>query len=118
MSTANAPAGPLTTHVLDVSRGRPAQGVPVRLDRQENGAWKALSEGKTDADGRCPGLLAPGALSLGAYRLAFDTRAYFEAQGQRGFYPFVEIVFEVGDDRHHHVPLLLSPFGYSTYRGS
>ena len=110
--------GPLTTHVLDVARGLPAQGVPVRLDRQDKGAWKPLAEGATNADGRCPNLLKDGDLVPGVYRLAFDTGAYFGAQGQRGFYPYVEVVFEVTDARHHHVPLLLSPFGYSTYRGS
>jgi 5-hydroxyisourate hydrolase len=114
-------SSPLTTHVLDVSRGLPAQGVPVRLDRRETsgqGEWTVLAEGATNADGRCADLLNAGALTRGVYRLAFDTRAYFEAQGQKGFYPVVEIVFDVSDERHHHVPLLLSPFGYSTYRGS
>jgi 5-hydroxyisourate hydrolase len=109
---------PLTTHVLDVAKGLPAAGVPVRLDRQDAGAWKPLAEGVTNADGRCPDLLKEGALPKGVYRLSFDTRAYWQAQGQRGFYPFVDVVFEVSDARHHHVPLLLSPFGYSTYRGS
>lgn len=109
---------PLTTHVLDVMRGLPASGVPVRLDRQDKGAWKVLAEGATNADGRCPDLLKDSQLPAGVYRLAFDTGSYFAAQGQRGFYPYVEVVFEVCDTRHHHVPLLLSPFGYSTYRGS
>ena len=109
---------PLTTHILDTSLGAPAASVPLRLARQEKGAWKELAQGRTDADGRCPNLLKPGALTAGTYRLTFDTKAYFDAQNQRGFYPYVEIVFEVIDERHHHVPLLLSPFGYSTYRGS
>ena len=105
----------ITTHVLDTARGRPAAGVPVRLERE--GAL--LGSGTTDADGRLRDLLPPGApLTTGVYRLVFDTGAYFRAQGTEAFYPHVAIDFEVRDGGHHHVPLLLSPFGYSTYRGS
>jgi 5-hydroxyisourate hydrolase len=111
-------ASPLTTHVLDVARGVPAAGLRVRLEKQIIGAWKPLAEGQTNADGRCADLLKPSQLPPGVYRLSFDTGGYFAATGQKGFYPFVEVVFEVSDARHHHVPLLLSPFGYSTYRGS
>jgi 5-hydroxyisourate hydrolase len=111
----------ITTHVLDTSRGRPAAGVPILLEAQEaGGGWRALGRGATDADGRLRELLPPGhALGAGAYRLTFDTASYFAAQGAQTFYPSVVIVFVVRDAaEHHHVPLLLSPFGYSTYRGS
>lgn len=111
---------PITTHVLDVSRGRPASGVPVALAfRQANGRWKILARRTTDQDGRVPGLLPKGSkLVMGFYRLIFNTAAYFRSTGAKGFYPEVSVLFHVRDSRHHHVPLLLSPFGYSTYRGS
>jgi 5-hydroxyisourate hydrolase len=105
----------ISTHVLDTSRGRPATGVPVTLEVRSGGdEWRALGRGRTDADG-----LVDGELTAGTYRLTFDTAAYFDACGVEGFYPLAQIVFEVRDpSQHHHVPLLLSPFGYSTYRGS
>ena len=109
---------PLTTHVLDTVRGLPAEGIPVIVSRQERDDWRRLAEGLTNKDGRCADLLKQGGLAPGLYRLRFETAHYFAAQKFRGFYPYVDIVFEVMDDRHHHVPLLLSPFGYSTYRGS
>jgi len=110
----------LTTHVLDVSRGRPAAGVPVVLEAEEAGTgWKELKRGKTDKDGRLRDLLAPGLLVQGTYRLTFDTHAYFAALKIEALYPQVTIVFSVRDaNEHYHIPLLLSPFGYSTYRGS
>lgn len=94
--------------------GRPAAGVPVALHR-EDGA--RVGSGITDADGRVKDLVS-GPLSPGVYRLRFDTGAYFEASSRAAFYPEVTVVFRVVDASHHHVPLLLSPFGYSTYRGS
>ena len=111
----------ITTHVLDTSRGRPASGVPVRLEIQtETGDWQTLGGGATDADGRCKNLLPSGvALAAATYRLTFETAIYFDAHGATGFYPQVSVVFVVRDaTQHHHVPLLLNPFGYSTYRGS
>lgn len=109
----------ISTHVLDISRGRPAEGVPIRLEKQDGGAWKEIGAGKTNADGRLPGLLADGALEAATYRITFDTGAYFAAQKTEGFYPEAAIVFVVRDaNAHYHVPLLLSPYGYSTYRGS
>ena len=111
----------ITTHILDTSRGQPAGGVPVRLELETaDGSWKQIGKGSTDADGRAKDLLTPGfALRSGVYRLVFDTEYYFAAQKIEGFYREVSIVFTIRDPTHHyHVPLLLSPFGYSTYRGS
>jgi 5-hydroxyisourate hydrolase len=111
---------PITTHVLDTTRGAPAVGVPITLERRgEGGAYTLLGRGVTDADGRLRTLLDAGALTVGVYRITFDTGAYFASIGTRGFYPEASIVFEVlGATEHYHVPLLLNPFGYSTYRGS
>jgi 5-hydroxyisourate hydrolase len=111
----------ISTHVLDTAQGKPAAGVAVRLERQAApGKWVQVSSGHTDKDGRCPQLLPDGlAFSGGEYRLTFETAAYFQAQGVQGLYPFVEITFEVRDrEAHFHIPLLLSPNGYTTYRGS
>jgi 5-hydroxyisourate hydrolase len=107
----------LTTHVLDTALGRPAAGVPLLLAKSSGGGWTTVGRGITDSDGRCKSLLK-GALKKGTYRLTFGTSAYFRKTRQKGFYPSVSIVFVVKDTRHHHVPLLLSPWGYSTYRGS
>jgi 5-hydroxyisourate hydrolase len=111
----------ITTHVLDTSTGRPAARVPILLE-QRLGAneWRMIGRGETDADGRARDLMPAGvSIGPGPYRLTFDTRTYFEAQNSNAFYPEVIIVFEVAPgEAHYHVPLLLSPFGYSTYRGS
>ncbi len=110
----------ITTHVLDISLGRPAVAVPVVLEVEEVGTgWKQLGRGQTDKDGRLRDLLAPGSLVEGTYRLTFDTHAYFTDRKAKALYPLVSVVFSVRDAaEHHHIPLLLSPFGYSTYRGS
>jgi 5-hydroxyisourate hydrolase len=110
----------LTTHVLDTSAGRPAPGVAILLEISEAGAFRVLSRGQTDADGRCGDLLpASTHLAAGIYRLSFDSGAYFAARGVETFYPRVQLLFEVrAPSEHHHVPLLLSPYGYTTYRGS
>ena len=110
----------ITTHVLDISIGRPAAGVPVILEMEKaGGGWKELGRGVTDADGRLGDLMAPGSLKEGTYRLTFDTRAYFGGRKMETLYPRVSIVFEVRrSSEHYHIPLLLSPYGYSTYRGS
>jgi 5-hydroxyisourate hydrolase len=104
----------ITTHVLDTANGRPAAGVPITLERRNGDAWTHLGSGITDADGRLRTLTGPD-IDVGTYRITFDTRAYFPD----GFFPETSIVFDVRDAaQHYHVPLLLSPFGYSTYRGS
>ena len=108
----------ITTHVLDTARGLPAVGVPITLQVRVGDEWKTIGRGKTDADGRAREL-GHGDIEVGSYRLIFDTAAYFEATDVEGFFPVVQIEFDVRDaGRTHHVPLLLSPFGYSTYRGS
>ncbi|MGH9900256.1 MAG: hydroxyisourate hydrolase [Pyrinomonadaceae bacterium] len=111
----------ITTHVLDTSQGRPAGGVGVVLEiRIAPRDWKMLGRGTTDADGRLRTLLPPdSSLEAATYRLTFDTAGYFSAQGVEGFYPEVTVTFDVRDaGGHYHVPVLLSPYGYSTYRGS
>jgi 5-hydroxyisourate hydrolase len=109
----------VSTHVLDIHRGRPADGVPVTLERKDGASYAVLKQGRTDADGRIKELVPEGQLAAGTYRITFDTGAYFAAQGIEGFYPEAAIVFEVRDAAaHYHVPLLLSAHGYSTYRGS
>jgi 5-hydroxyisourate hydrolase len=110
----------LTTHVLDLRLGRPAAGVAVRLERMDaGGGWHELASSATNDDGRVQDLLAVGQLKAGVHRLTFDVGAYFTAQNVEYFYPQVSVEFVVSDStRHYHVPLLLSPFGYSTYRGS
>jgi 5-hydroxyisourate hydrolase len=110
----------ITTHVLDLSTGHPAAGIDVLLEFESADRWMRVGHGSTDADGRLRTLMPPGALlEPGAYRLTFHTKPYFEKAGARTFFPHVVIVFEaVSGEPHYHVPLLLSPFGYSTYRGS
>jgi 5-hydroxyisourate hydrolase len=109
----------ITTHILDVSQGRPASGINVVLEFQAD-EWQVLGTGITDADGRVKTLLTPDhPLQAGHYRLTFATSAYFAAQNIASFYPEVSVTFFIQDaTQHYHVPLLLSPFGYSTYRGS
>jgi 5-hydroxyisourate hydrolase len=111
----------VTTHVLDLAAGRPAAGVAVALEaRGADGGWARLGQGATDSDGRLAGLLPAGwRLEAGVHRLVFDTGAWFAGNGLTGLYPEVSVVFEVSDPSgHYHIPLLLSPYGYSTYRGS
>ncbi|XP_063415052.1 5-hydroxyisourate hydrolase-like isoform X2 [Mytilus trossulus] len=110
---------PLTTHILDTARGKPAGTVPMVLSIQEqNGDWKQLETGTTSIDGR-GGFLTQSTFHPAVYKLYFDTGAYFKKNNLKGFYPYVEVVFQIEDEKqHYHVPLLLSPYGYSTYRGS
>ncbi len=111
----------ITTHILDTSRGKPASDVAVVLEvRSAEHGWQVLGRGLTDADGRLKNLLAPDlVLNKGIYRLTFETASYFASQKVSGFYPEIIVVFHISNaTEHYHVPLLLNPFGYSTYRGS
>ena len=106
----------ISTHVLDTMRGTPAAGLAVRLDRREpDGDWKEVGDAVTDADGRVRSLTDDD-LEGGDYRLEFDTRPYFERSGLSAFYPSISVVFSF-EGGHLHVPLLLSAYGYSTYKG-
>jgi 5-hydroxyisourate hydrolase len=108
----------ISTHILDTTRGRPAQGVSVQLEQQQGTAWKTVAQGMTDDDGRVKPLLdkIPGE---GTYRISFEVAPYFARLGVSAFYPSIAIAFSVtAANEHYHVPLLLNPFGYSTYRGS
>jgi 5-hydroxyisourate hydrolase len=110
----------ISTHVLDTALGKPAAEVPVLLEYWQPGiGWKILGRASTDADGRCRDLTREHALSEGLHRLTFDAGAYFKLREAETFFPEVVVVFDVRDaNAHHHVPLLLSPYGYSTYRGT
>ncbi len=114
----------LSTHVLDIARGRPAEGVPVRLERRTGGdrtggGWTELAGTRTDADGRAELGGRDDSLAAGVYRITFATGAYHQRHGIDGFYPEASVVFRLTEpDEHYHVPLLLAPWGYSTYRGS
>lgn len=110
----------LSTHILDTSIGLPAPNVRVTCCRKEGGQWLQVGEGTTDADGRVKGLHGDQMMTPGShYQLTFFTSPYFEARDVTTFYPEVNVQFVVGSDKsHYHVPLLLNPFGYSTYRGS
>ena len=104
----------ITTHVLDTTSGQPAQGVLVRL---ESGG-RIIGDGVTDHDGRCR-TLGPADVPAGVYRLVFDTDTYFARVGLDAFFPEVTVTFRIADtDRHYHVPVLLSPFSFTSYRGS
>jgi 5-hydroxyisourate hydrolase len=110
----------ISTHVLDTSIGQPAAAVAVQLLRQQGSSWIEMFRGETDAGGRVPALLPEGtSAGAGAYRLTFDVGGYFHRKGTASFYTTIAIDFTIqGGDAHYHVPLLVSPFGYSTYRGS
>ena len=111
----------ISTHVLDLVHGRPATDVAVRLEKRDDaGDWRLLASAHTDHEGRCPQLLPEGAdLVAGTYRLVFETGSYFAMQKMVALYPVVEITFQAQqDESHFHIPLLLSPNGYTTYRGT
>jgi len=110
----------ITTHILDTSIGKPAKDVAVTLYQRDHSNWREIGSGCTNSDGRVTDLLSADlALSAGHYKLSFQTEPYYQSQQITCFFPYVEIVFQIADDgRHYHVPLLLNPFGYSTYRGS
>ena len=110
---------PITTHVLDTALGKPAAGIPITLEKLNNEGWQTLASGITNADGRISDLITADSFEIGTYKMTFMTERYCKTAGFDTFYPYVPVVFEIEDtDQHYHVPLLLSPFGYSTYRGS
>lgn len=109
----------ISTHVLDTSLGKPASGIRITIERKEGAGHTAVGQGTTDAYGRVKELVPEGKLVKGEYRVHFDLAGYFAARAVESFYPEATIVFTVRDENaHYHVPLLLSPYGYSTYRGS
>lgn len=110
----------ITSHVLDTATGKPAAGVAITLYLMaDSGGWAKVAQRHTDADGRVGDLLSePAIRQAGTYRLRFAVAEYFAAEDTPGFYPYVDVVFLVRPGQHYHVPLLVSPFGYSTYRGS
>ncbi|NXE85788.1 HIUH hydrolase, partial [Cochlearius cochlearius] len=113
--------GSVTTHVLNTATGLPAAGLAVRLAqlREPGPQWTELAQRQTDEDGRCRPLLAAGQAEAGTYKLRFETAAYWQGLGHASFYPFVEVVFSIADPAQKlHIPLLISPYSYTTYRGS
>lgn len=118
---AQEPVWQLSTHMLDISSGTPAEGVAVTLSRLSgDGAWEPLAERTTDRNGRVADLLPAAASHAndGIYKLRFATEPYFEARGQHSIYPFVEVVFRIEGDGHYHIPITMSANGYATYRGN
>lgn len=110
----------LSTHVLDTALGKPAQGVGIDLDRQINDGWQRVGGGITNEDGRVKNLVSDGeTMQSGVYRLRFEVDSYFKITERESFYPYADVVFRIADgDDHYHVPLLISGWGFSTYRGS
>lgn len=117
---AQTPTYQLSSHILDVSTGMPAQGVPVKLEKlnDKTQLWKQVDEKITDENGRIKDFLDYKKAETGIYRLTFLVADYFKQQHTASFYPFVEVVFQIRDKEHYHVPITLSPYGYSTYRGN
>ena len=109
----------ITTHILDTTKGKPAKGVTIVLYSGSNDEWTEMARGVTDADGRITGLLKKESLlPFGIYKLRFETKDYFDMHQVPTFYPFVEIIVDISTQEHYHIPLLLNPYGFSTYRGS
>jgi 5-hydroxyisourate hydrolase len=111
--------GQITTHILDTTKGKPAAGITIVLYAGQNDEWTEIARSKTNQDGRTTDLLQNDvSLQTGIYKLRFETKDYFDKNNIPTFYPYVEIIFDIQSGDHYHVPLLLNPFGYSTYRGS
>ena len=109
----------ITTHILDTTKGKPASGITIILYHGENDEWTEITRGQTNTDGRIAALLPKEhVLEIGIYKMRFETKDYFDKDRIPTFYPYVEIVFDIQSGEHYHIPLLLNPFGYSTYRGS
>ncbi|MEO6684325.1 MAG: hydroxyisourate hydrolase [Dyadobacter sp.] len=110
----------LSSHILDISKGAPASGVPIRLEKIDTNkkTWSIIDEKITDANGRIADFLSSEKSNEGIYKLTYLTADYFKSQNIQSFYPFIEVVFEIKDSKHYHVPITLSAYGYSTYRGN
>ena len=110
----------LSSHILDVSQGKPATGVTIQLQKlnQKNNKWSVVTSKVTDENGRVPDFLPSDKSNFGIYKLTYFTQEYFQKQGTESFYPFIDVVFEIKDENHYHVPITLSAYGYSTYRGN
>lgn len=110
----------LSSHILDISTGLPAAAVVVQLEKQNSTSldWEKIDEKITDQQGRIGNFLPYAVNTNGTYRLRFITAPYFAKQNSKSFYPFIEVVFQINDQQHYHVPITLSPYGYATYRGS
>eukprot|EP00062_Callorhinchus_milii_P005217 gi/632944456/ref/XP_007887519.1/ PREDICTED: 5-hydroxyisourate hydrolase-like isoform X1 [Callorhinchus milii] len=113
------PTSPLTTHILNTAQGVPAASVAISISRLESQGWTEVAKGITNSDGRCPGLFTPQTFSAGTYKMQFETGDYWQSLQQSSVYPYVQIVFNISDvSQKYHIALLLSPFSYTTYRGS
>lgn len=110
----------LSSHILDVAKGTPATGVTIKLEKynEQTKAWLFVDEKVTDENGRITDFLKSGKSNLGIYKLTYFTSEYFKKEGTESFYPFIEVVFQIKDENHYHVPITLSAYGYSTYRGN
>ena len=110
----------LSSHILDVSQGKPAIGVTIQLEKlnQKKNKWAVIDSKVTDNNGRVPDFLPSNKSNVGIYKLTYFTKEYFQKTGTDSFYPFIDVVFEIKDENHYHVPITLSAFGYSTYRGN
>ncbi|WP_222537010.1 hydroxyisourate hydrolase [Pedobacter polysacchareus] len=120
LSYAQAPVYRLSSHILDVSTGLPAAHVTVKLEKLNEGTklWTSIDQKTTDENGRISNFLEENKTEKGVYRLTFLIADYFKSKKTESFYPFIEVVFQIKDDKHYHVPITLSPYGYSTYRGN
>ncbi|NJC26778.1 hydroxyisourate hydrolase [Neolewinella antarctica] len=110
----------LSSHVLDITEGLPASGVPIKLEKldETTNEWTLVAEKSTNESGRVNDFLPKETAELGTYRFTFMVEDYFERKQTETFYPFIEVVFRLDESKHYHVPITLSAFGYSTYRGS
>ncbi|MFC4209702.1 hydroxyisourate hydrolase [Pedobacter lithocola] len=120
LAYAQVPVYRLSSHILDVSTGLPAQNVTVKLEKlnESNQTWASVDQKRTDQNGRISNFLEETKSEKGIYRLTFLIADYFKSKKTESFYPFIEVVFQIKDEKHYHVPITLSPFGYSTYRGN
>jgi 5-hydroxyisourate hydrolase len=110
----------LSSHILDLSKGIPVSGVTIKLEQynEKNKTWSFVEEKQTDTNGRIADFLNTQKTNIGIYKLTYFTADYFKKNGVESFYPFIEVVFQIKDQNHYHVPITLSPYGYSTYRGN